>query len=85
MLTPWLREKGTAMIYSPRGVGKTLLNLSAGYAIASGGTFLDWSAPEPRRVLYVDGEMTAVEMQHRLAANVAGSARAKQRLKTSAC
>jgi hypothetical protein len=25
MLAPWLPEKGTAMIYSPRGVGKTLL------------------------------------------------------------
>jgi hypothetical protein len=30
MLAPWLSEKGTAMIYSPRGVGKTLLGLSAG-------------------------------------------------------
>ena len=59
------------MIYSPRGVGKTLLGLSAGYAIASGDSFLGWSAPGPRRVLYVDGEMTAAEMQHRLAAIVA--------------
>jgi hypothetical protein len=75
MLAPWLREKGTAMIYSPRGVGKTLLGLSVGYAIASGDSFLEWSAPEPRRVLYVDGEMTAVEMQHRLAAIVAGFSR----------
>jgi len=72
MLAPWLKERGTAMIYSPRGVGKTLIGLSAGYAIASGGGFLNWSAPDPRRVLYVDGEMTADEMQHRLAAIVAG-------------
>jgi hypothetical protein len=74
-LAPWLREKGTAMIYSPRGVGKTMLGLSVGYVIASGGSFLDWSGPDPRRVLYVDGEMTAVEMQHRLAAVVAGMTR----------
>ena len=60
------------MIYSPRGVGKTLLGLSVGYAVASGDKFLEWSAPEPRSVLYVDGEMTAAEMQHRLAAIVAG-------------
>ena len=72
MLAPWLSEKGTAMIYSPRGVGKTLLGLSVGYAVASGDTLLGWTALEPRRVLYVDGEMTATEMQHRLAAIVAG-------------
>lgn len=72
MLALWLSEKGTAMIYSPRGVGKTLLGLSIGYAIASGDNLLEWSAPEPRRVLYIDGEVTAVEMQHRLAAIVAG-------------
>ena len=75
LLSPWLSEKGTAMIYSPRGVGKTLLDLSVGYAIASGEQLLGWSAPEPRRVLYVDGEMTAVEMQHRLAAIAEGFAR----------
>lgn len=72
LLTPWLSEKGTAMIYSPRGVGKTLLGLSAGYAAASSGSLLGWSAPEPRRVLYADGEMPAAEMQHRLAEIVAG-------------
>ncbi len=75
MLAPWLSEKGTAMIYSPRGVGKTLLGLSAGYAVASGDNLLGWSAPKPRRVLYIDGEMTAAEMQHRLAAIVAGFTR----------
>ena len=72
MLAPWLNEKGTAMIYSPRGVGKTLVGLSVGYAVASGGNLLGWSATEPRRVLYTDGEMTATEMQHRLAEIVAG-------------
>lgn len=72
MLAPWLSEKGTAMIYSLRGVGKTLLGLSVGYAVASGDNFLGWSTPEPRRVLYIDGEMTAAEMQHRLAAIVGG-------------
>ena len=72
MLSPWLSEKAIAMIYSLRGVGKTLLSLSAGYAVASGSGFLGWSAPDPRRVLYIDGEMPAVEMQRRLATIVAG-------------
>lgn len=72
ILAPWLKEKSTGMIYSPRGVGKTLLALSIGYTAASGDKLLGWNVPEPRRVLYVDGEMPAAEMQHRLAAIVAG-------------
>jgi hypothetical protein len=75
MLTPWLSEKAIAMIYAPRGVGKTLFSLSAGYAVASGNSFLHWSAPEPRRVLYIDGEMPTVDMQLRLATIVAGCER----------
>jgi putative DNA primase/helicase len=74
MLKPWLTEKGTVMIYSPRGFGKTLLSLSVGYAVASGTTFLGWFASEPHRVLYADGEMPGAEMQRRLAATVAGFA-----------
>lgn len=72
LLAPWLSEKAIAMIYSPRGVGKTLLALSVAYAVASGGRSLNWTAAEPRRVLFVDGEMPASEMKYRLAAMVAG-------------
>jgi len=60
------------MIYSFRGVGKTLLGLTIAYAVASGETFLGWSAPQPRRVLYLDGEMPEATMQHRLRAIIAG-------------
>jgi Periplasmic binding protein/AAA domain len=51
---------------APRGVGKTLLALSIGLAVASGSSLLCWSAPRPRRVLYVDGEMTLVDLQQRM-------------------
>jgi putative DNA primase/helicase len=69
---PWLPEKGLAMIYSPRGMGKTLLALTTAYAIATGSTFLDFKAPSPRRVLYIDGEMPAQTMQERLAFIIGG-------------
>ena len=72
MLAPWLSEKGTAMMYSPRGVGKTLLGLSIGYAVAAGDSLLGWRAAEQCRVLYIDGEMPGAEMQRRLAVVVAG-------------
>jgi AAA domain len=75
MLAPWLPEKGLAMIYSPRGVGKTWIALSIAHAIASGGEFLCWHAPRPRRVLYIDGEMPAATLQERYSVVVAASMR----------
>ena len=72
VLEPRLPEKGLAMMHSSRGVGKTHLALSAGYAVACGGSFLGFEAPKPRRVLYLDGEMPANTMQCRLAAVVSG-------------
>jgi AAA domain/Winged helix-turn-helix DNA-binding len=73
MLAPWLPEKGLAMIFAPRGVGKTWLALSIAHAVASGGEFLRWRATRPQRVLYIDGEMPAETMQARYAAVVAAS------------
>jgi hypothetical protein len=67
VLTPWLPEKGLAMIYGPRGIGKTHLTLGVAYAIATGGPFLRWRAPKPRRVVILDGEMPAVALRERLA------------------
>ncbi len=68
LLDPILPERSLAMLYAPRGVGKTLLGLSIGLAVASGSSLLRWSAPKPRRVLYVDGEMPLVSLQERLRA-----------------
>lgn len=68
LLNPILPERSLAMLYAPRGVGKTLLGLSIGLAVASGAPLLRWSAPRRRRVLYVDGEMPLVSLQERLRA-----------------
>jgi len=72
ILDPWLPRQGLAMIHSVRGIGKTHLALSLGYAVACGAGLLSWKAPDPRRVIYLDGEMPAAAMQRRLAAVVAG-------------
>jgi len=66
-------EQGLALLYSRAGVGKTNFALGLAYAVGSGGSFLRWIAPKPRRVLYIDGEMPAVVMQQRLASTVAGA------------
>lgn len=73
MLAPWLPAKGLAMVFAPRGVGKTHFALGVAYAIATGGRYLRWHAPRPRRVLLLDGEMPAQMMQERLIDIAAGS------------
>ena len=68
LLAPILPERSLAMLYAPRGLGKSWLALSIGLATATGASLLRWSAPRPRKVLYVDGEMPLVSLQERLKA-----------------
>ena len=73
IVEPFLPRKGLMLLHAYRGVGKTHLALAIGYCAATSGQLLGWSAPQPRRVLYLDGEMPAGAMQARLAATVAGA------------
>jgi len=57
ILYPWLPDQGTAFLYSATGVGKTYFSLNCAYSIAQGGNFLKFSAPNPKKVLYIDGEL----------------------------
>lgn len=57
LLSPWLKQGESALIYAAPGVGKSMFALSLALAVAGGGKFLDWQAPRPYRVLFVDGEM----------------------------
>ena len=68
LLSPILPERSLAMLYAPRGLGKSWLALSIGLSVASGRSVLRWSAPRPRSVLYIDGEMPIVALQERLKA-----------------
>jgi len=73
MLTPWLPMQGLAMIYAPRGTGKTRMAHGIAHAVATGSGFLRWTAPKPRRVLLLDGEMPAATLQEMLRATVQAS------------
>jgi putative DNA primase/helicase len=66
MLAPWLPVQGLALIHAPRGIGKTHLALGVAWSVATGSGFLQWTAPKPRRVLILDGEMPAATLQERL-------------------
>jgi len=65
ILSPWLPVQGIAFIYAATGVGKTLFTMNVAYAIASGGEFLKFKVPTPRKILYVDGEMSYSQMHSR--------------------
>ena len=73
LLAPWLPKQGLAMVFAPRGIGKTHFSLGVAYAVASGAAFLKWQAPEPNRVLVIDGEMPAAALKERWAGIVAKS------------
>jgi putative DNA primase/helicase len=66
LISPWLPERGIAMIYASRGIGKTFLALEIALAVASGGKFLNWEAAQAEKVLYLDGEMSLNDLQARL-------------------
>ena len=66
ILDPWLHSQDLCMVFAARGIGKTHFGLAVAYAIAAGGKFAKWSAPKPRKVLYLDGELPGNVMQRRL-------------------
>lgn len=73
LLSPWLTTQSLTMIYARRGVGKTHMALGVAYALASGGEFIGWKAPQPVRVLYLDGEMPGADLKERLARIITNS------------
>jgi putative DNA primase/helicase len=75
LLAPWLPSQGLAMVYAPRGIGKTHFSLGVAFAVASGGPFLNWQAPAAAEVLFIDGEMPGIVLQERLAAICASTGR----------
>lgn len=70
LLAPWLCTQDLAMVFAPRGIGKTHFALSVAYAVASGGTFAKWQAPQAHKVVYLDGELPGGVMKSRLAVHL---------------
>lgn len=66
IMSPWLTKQGLAMIYAPRGVGKTHMSLGIACAVSAGEDFLGWEVDKPRGVLFIDGEMPANLLKERL-------------------
>ena len=67
ILDPWLPKQGLAQIYAKRGVGKSYVAMQIALTVASGEDMFDtWTTHGvARKVLFIDGEMTAIEVQTR--------------------
>ena len=65
LLGDWLTERHPCMVYAQTGRGKSLFAMSVAIAVAGGGSVFGWSAPEPRPVLYIDGEMDVADLAER--------------------
>lgn len=74
LLEGLLKTGESMMLWAAPGVGKTMASLSIALAIAGGGTWLHWTAPKPRRVLIIDGEMNMHDLHDRFAALASGAA-----------
>lgn len=59
-------ESSIGMLYAWRGSGKTLVSLDLALAIARGGEWIGYKVPEPRSVLYIDGELPLPDLRQRL-------------------
>jgi 5S rRNA maturation endonuclease (ribonuclease M5) len=62
----WLTTTSRILFAADTGLGKTNFMLAAFSYLAAGRDFLHWSIPQPRRVLYVDGEMSRRLLLQRL-------------------
>ena len=65
LLDPIISEGSLSMLHAFQGIGKSFFAMSLALAVANGGKFLRWKAPQPAKVLYVDGEMSAFTLQER--------------------
>lgn len=64
-----LNTASRTMLVAETGIGKTMFSFALAGAAATGTAIFSgggWAAPEPRRVLYIDGEMPLATLQRRV-------------------
>lgn len=65
LISPWLRQQESVLLWAAAGVGKTMFALTLALAMAGGGEVFGWQAA-PRKVLIFDGEMPTDDLKARL-------------------
>jgi hypothetical protein len=54
------------LIFGETGIGKTLVTMDLGAAIAAGQSFLNWEGRRPSRVMYLDGDLPSETFKERM-------------------
>lgn len=62
----WFRASDYGIIFGKRGLGKSWLAMALARHLAEGRDFGPWECPAPRRVVYVDGEMSLDDYRQRV-------------------
>lgn len=66
LLSSFIPSSSFGMVFAPRGIGKSWFALGLAKAIATGvDTFLGWQVHEKGDVLFIDGEMSLVDLKER--------------------
>ncbi len=79
----WLKEGSLVMVFGPRGIGKTMLQLGLTAGLVTGTKFLAWDVSAPVGVLYIDGEMPLDELRNRTTALLSNPPKAPLHFLTS--
>ena len=62
----WFKAGDYGIIFGKRGLGKSWLAMALARALAEGRAFGPWACSTPRRVLFVDGEMSLDDYRERM-------------------
>ena len=69
LLGEYLCRGESMLLYAPAGAGKSFTALMLSVALTTGGDFYGWQVPEPKRVLYIEGnELGALGVAQRIRA-----------------
>ena len=66
LMGDWFKAGDYGIIFGKRGLGKSWLAMGIARALAEGRAFGPWPCSTPRRVLYVDGEMSLDDYRDRV-------------------
>jgi hypothetical protein len=66
LMRPWLYPGERYLIWGERGCGKSAVKIALAFALATGRALGTWASTRAARVVYLDGEMSQLDLQDRI-------------------